>query len=342
MPMDIKKEPLDSDSIVQCLIDIKEEPFHLDLKDECVMEIKKEVFDSDLKDECLMDIKKEAIDLDSMDECLIDIPTRNASEGPETDPLEEVEMKEEIFEVRGDSGMEWPNELVLEFLEFYENEPIIWNSSLSNHKNRIEIYDAWKRIEIKMGNKFSIAELKKKKDSLMASFRACVKKVKECNKSGAGSDEIHKPSWFAYDRMERFLRDRTKPRETFSTEDNLTQQEHAEQPQHLPENQVLEDNDKCEAIILPMYGSPSLKPLPRKMLKTADDREIRKKIDGAYATLLSKVAASKERSLCDIYGELVAAKLKAMDEDSRDICMHRIDNILFEMKMSKTCHQLTK
>uniref|UniRef100_A0A1B6E8N9 C2H2-type domain-containing protein n=1 Tax=Clastoptera arizonana TaxID=38151 RepID=A0A1B6E8N9_9HEMI len=103
MPMDIKKEPLDSDSIVQCLIDIKEEPFHLDLKDECVMEIKKEVFDSDLKDECLMDIKKEAIDLDSMDECLIDIPTRNASEGPETDPLEEVEMKEEIFEVRGDS-----------------------------------------------------------------------------------------------------------------------------------------------------------------------------------------------------------------------------------------------
>lgn len=116
--------------------------------------------------------------------------------------------------------MEWPNELVLKFLEVYENEPVIWNSTMPNHKNRNYVFDAWKRIETKLGNKYSINELKNKKDSLMASFRACVKKVKDSCKSGAGSDDIHKPTWFAYDAMEKFLRDRVKPRETLGSEVN--------------------------------------------------------------------------------------------------------------------------
>lgn len=114
--------------------------------------------------------------------------------------------------------MEWPNELVLEFLEYYENEPVIWNPSLDTHKNRNELYDAWKRIENKMGNKFSVTELKKKKDSLMASFRTCLKKVKDSCKSGAGTSDIYKPNWFAYAAMERFLRDKNQPRQTLSSE----------------------------------------------------------------------------------------------------------------------------
>lgn len=52
--------------------------------------------------------------------------------------------------------MEWPNEVILEFLDYYENEPVIWNASALNHKNRNEIYDAWKRIELKMGNKYPL------------------------------------------------------------------------------------------------------------------------------------------------------------------------------------------
>nr|CAH7729541.1 unnamed protein product [Callosobruchus chinensis] len=94
--------------------------------------------------------------------------------------------------------MEWSNETVFEFLECYENEPVIWNASLPTHKNR-NIYDAWKRIEVKMGHKYTVTELKKKKDSLMASFRACLNKVKQSLKSGAGTDEIYKPPWFAYE-----------------------------------------------------------------------------------------------------------------------------------------------
>ncbi|KAJ8973885.1 hypothetical protein NQ317_019298 [Molorchus minor] len=72
--------------------------------------------------------------------------------------------------------MDWSNETVFKFLECYENEPVIWNASLPNHKNRNDVCDAWKRIEVKMGQKYTVTELKKKKDSLMASFRACLNK----------------------------------------------------------------------------------------------------------------------------------------------------------------------
>ncbi|KAG8264814.1 hypothetical protein J6590_004839 [Homalodisca vitripennis] len=348
--------------------------------------------------------------------------------------------------------MEWPNELVLDFLQYYENEPVIWNPSHPNHKNRNEIYDAWKRIESKMGNKFSVTELKKKKDSLMASFRTCLKKVKESCKSGAGSDDIYKPNWFAYEIMERFLKDKNLPRETLSsegifplfikysansslysfaavpgflgtfcrgnidvisavsslhdppvtiplsseskvpagvyidqysvfknctiTQSSLTatisehktilsvnqrheyntevapppneEQFQAERNIDLPN---LSDNvpsasreepeQRNEAIVLPAcattspnYASSSFKPPPRKKSRTAEEIEIKKKMDAAFTTLQS-LQPKKEKHLCDIYGELVAAKLKSMDESTREICMHRIDNVLFEMRMVK-------
>lgn len=86
------------------------------------------------------------------------------------------------------------------------------------------------------------------------------------------------------------------------------------------------------AIILPNRESPSFKRPPLKRARTAEDNELRRKMDSAFNSLQS-LQPKKDKHLCDIYGELVAAKLKAMDESTREICMHRIDNILFEMKM---------
>lgn len=114
--------------------------------------------------------------------------------------------------------MDWPNETVFEFLDFFEQESVIWNPSCPNHKNRYEVNDAWRRIEDNMGKKFSISELKKKKDSLMAIFRTCLKKVKGSTKSGAGAQDIYKPHWFAYQKMASFLQDKDQPRNTINSQ----------------------------------------------------------------------------------------------------------------------------
>ncbi|KAG8255574.1 hypothetical protein J6590_005875 [Homalodisca vitripennis] len=110
---------------------------------------------------------------------------------------------------------------------------------------------------------------------------------------------------------------------------------------NVPSASREEPEQRNEAIVLPAcattspnYASSSFKPPPRKKSRTAEEIEIKKKMDAAFTTLQS-LQPKKEKHLCDIYGELVAAKLKSMDESTREICMHRIDNVLFEMRMVK-------
>lgn len=121
--------------------------------------------------------------------------------------------------------MEWSNELILEFLDLYKNEPVIWNPSHNLNKNRNDHHDAWKRIQEQLLDRTnvtcSINDLKKKKDSLMASYRTCLNKVKKGSETGNGADEVYKPSWFAYDKMDNFLRERAQSRDTIYTEVNV-------------------------------------------------------------------------------------------------------------------------
>lgn len=50
-----------------------------------------------------------------------------------------------------------------------------------------------------------VAKLKKKKDSLMSSYRTYRKKVRDSQRSGAGTSEIYKPIWFAFEMMDSFM-----------------------------------------------------------------------------------------------------------------------------------------
>lgn len=114
--------------------------------------------------------------------------------------------------------MEWTNDIVLEFLDFYENEPVIWMAKHKDHKNRNAVNDAWKRIQDNISIQCTINELKKKKDSLMATFRPLIKKVKATSGTGSGAVEVCRPTWFAFERMARFLHGICEPRNTQNTE----------------------------------------------------------------------------------------------------------------------------
>ncbi|CAI6358770.1 unnamed protein product [Macrosiphum euphorbiae] len=114
--------------------------------------------------------------------------------------------------------MEWSNEMSLEFLKLYEQEPSIWNPKNPDHKNRNLVNDAWVRINNTLSFSSTIQELKKKKDSLMASFRPLLSKVKSSMKTGSGVDDVYKPNWFAFETMAKFLVSVYQPRPTISTQ----------------------------------------------------------------------------------------------------------------------------
>jgi len=114
--------------------------------------------------------------------------------------------------------MEWSNELILEFLDLYKQEPCIWNPKHSQHKSRNSVNDSWENISKNLSVPYSISDLKKKKDSLMATFRKLHNRVKSSKKTGSGLDDIYKPNWFAYEAMTKFLHSVNEPNTTKSSE----------------------------------------------------------------------------------------------------------------------------
>lgn len=116
--------------------------------------------------------------------------------------------------------MEWSNEKVLEFIQFYETESIIWNPSNPDHKKKHMVHDAWIRIKNMLSWPTTVEEMKKKKDSLMAYYRAHLNKIKKSIKSGAGADDVYQTNWFAFSAMNSFLQNIYDCRPTIDTQVN--------------------------------------------------------------------------------------------------------------------------
>ncbi|GBM35168.1 hypothetical protein AVEN_140765-1 [Araneus ventricosus] len=96
--------------------------------------------------------------------------------------------------------MEWNNELIMEFLDPYDLEPMIWNPQNEHHKDRNHVYDAWKRIQSSLSIDFSLKVLKKKKENLMATYRKLAMTVRnsttelECTKY-TSQNGLHTKKW---------------------------------------------------------------------------------------------------------------------------------------------------
>lgn len=71
----------------------------------------------------------------------------------------------------------WSNETIMEFLNLYEKYPVIWDPQNVNHKNRNLVFDAWAAIANEMSVTCTIETLKKKKESLMATYRGLKKRL---------------------------------------------------------------------------------------------------------------------------------------------------------------------
>lgn len=114
----------------------------------------------------------------------------------------------------------WSNELELKFLEYYQMEPVLWDSKDLKHKDKQFIHDAWVRISERI--EISIADLKKKRDSLMATYRSHKRKITTSMQSGAAAESVYKPIWFAFDFMDSFLCDIFQCRKTMNTENQVS------------------------------------------------------------------------------------------------------------------------
>lgn len=92
----------------------------------------------------------------------------------------------------------WTNDNVLEFIDLYRRERALWDPKHPQCRNRNEISEAWQRIQSCLSIcGCSISDLKKKKESLMTSFRFHWYRRKK--------NPHYRTTWFAYNAMETFL-----------------------------------------------------------------------------------------------------------------------------------------
>ncbi|CAH2088948.1 unnamed protein product [Euphydryas editha] len=224
---------------------------------------------------------------------------------------------------------------ILTFLEAYQNEPCLWNSKDADHKNRQKINDAWTRLSIIMNK--SVKELKTKKEILMATFRRHLKKKNDSIRSGAGSDDVYKPIWFAYDLMESFLGP------VYTCSNNVNSEERALSEKNetaaIEDEEVVENNDLEQPLRTP-------KPVRRRPATDTAERQMSSAF-GHLTNILSKRQREypppppKEDDDCERYGKLLAKKLRELSPDERKLFMYNKDTLFINRIKERLFKRLT-
>nr|CAI5819987.1 unnamed protein product [Callosobruchus analis] len=231
--------------------------------------------------------------------------------------------------------MEWNNDNVLELINAYRVRPVLWNSLDPSYKNKNKKEDAWRELADMLTT--DTAEIKKKMQSLLASFRREKQKLKTT--SGMGSEEIYDTKWFAFKSL-LFLKDKNQPVKTQDTEENNENEStQTTQDQDLEENTDRDLNETVsnenhadnEEVIPKRKEFVSPKRIPRKKTKLIEDP----RITDAYAVItdLKSNISAPTKDGCSAYGEHIAFKLRSYNSYTRAIVEHHINNIIFNADM---------
>lgn len=230
--------------------------------------------------------------------------------------------------------MSWSNDVVLEFLELYRREQHLWDPKHPLHRNRTENNDAWLRIQSSLSINCSIVDLKKKKESLMTSFRMHLNKKK--------LQDGYCTTWFAYPLMESFLSGKYECDST----NQLDQEYYTNGGTYDTQSSMSEHNinrnvvtDKRHNKVTPTAQTNSMK-VKANSSNHSEMIYTKKQKDDKVTYINSTVVGEKrEMDEYDLYGQLLAKKLRKLDEHQRDIAMHDIDNIMFQAKMQSGSSQ---
>ncbi|KYN33967.1 hypothetical protein ALC56_11781 [Trachymyrmex septentrionalis] len=232
--------------------------------------------------------------------------------------------------------MEWPNDKALLFINEIESLPILWDSSDPYYKISRKKNETWENL----ANKFctTILDVKKKWLSLQASYRR--ERIKMID-SAKGTEKKVSSKWFAYRAM-TFLGDHYKPRGIRDTSEeessDLKDQEginetdttypKVEATLHEPERSVRLRNTSLRRKHLKMFYSPELSNSKKRKINEDKPSEM---------YILKATVAEKEyqRDENETYGEYVALTLKKLDNYSRIMAKHYINEILIEAELGK-------
>lgn len=139
-----------------------------------------------------------------------------------------------------------------EFIELYRSFPCLWqvkSAEYSDRNKKSQAYEImvekYKEID-EAANKETIT---KKINSLRTVYKKERAKIIRSTKSGAGEDDIYKPTLWYFDLLE-FLSDQDQIRQSTNTIDDEAHQEESEQEVSNVYNNIIINNKSIQSILL--------------------------------------------------------------------------------------------
>ncbi|VVC90785.1 unnamed protein product [Leptidea sinapis] len=212
----------------------------------------------------------------------------------------------------------WSTEETFKFLNLYRNESVIWDINKMEHKDKSRIKEAWDRIVKEMN--IPLEELKRKKEGLMATFRQHYRKKQKIG---------YKPIWMYYDVMEEFLETIYEPKITYYEEEK-----DSDPLSGFPEK-LADDNDEDDEGEI--YLLEEKTPKKRRMSPNHELQQATSQMSYAF-NVLNETLQAKASSIVkeckddesDLYGKLIAKKLKQFPDSERQEIMYEIDGLLLK------------
>lgn len=117
----------------------------------------------------------------------------------------------------GGNALRMSDAETLKFLEYYRNEPALWDSTNEGYKKRDTRAAAAQRIVEALNlSDFGPSHVITKFKNLRSSYAQELKKIAASTKSGASTDNVYVPKVVWFKTMDSFLRPHVKSRDTQS------------------------------------------------------------------------------------------------------------------------------
>ncbi|CAH1963710.1 unnamed protein product, partial [Acanthoscelides obtectus] len=164
--------------------------------------------------------------------------------------------------------------------------------------------------------------IKIQKRNIDNNFPKAFKRKQDSTRSGAGGEDIYKPTWFAYEKMESFLLP------VYTCIAGINTETQSQQNVVHEETEETED-DHTDTVTTPSRPSTFTNKRRRPVTETAE-----KQMATAFEQLTNDIRQRRsecrpahEDDDCDLYPKLLAIKLRELPNDERKLIMYQIDGL---------------
>ncbi|XP_073450203.1 uncharacterized protein [Aquarana catesbeiana] len=212
------------------------------------------------------------------------------------------------------------------FIDMYRDMPCLWKVKSKEYSNRSKRDEAYKQLAELCTAVYAKADekyVKGKIANLRTVFKKELHKIEASKKAGAGADDVYVPRLWYFESL-RFLDDQDVPRNSVCTLQPTTSDSSSMSPElDMDVQEVITDTQET------YNQDPPLPVLPVVTTHTAKKRKSNE--DGTASFLKEASAALKRQSdECEIFGSLVASKLRSMPPQQRQIVEPLIYQLLIK------------